>query len=205
MDSMHYPDFFAQIPRLKVRDPLAAFLGVGALGELEYGYLDAVKLAGHSCPTVASAYWLTCRALGMLYGQELPVRGAVRVSLREERETGVAGVMGAVAGLLTGAAGPEGFKGLAGQQVRRNLLLFGVDLPLDLRFERLDTGARVEAAAHPRRVPVDPDMPALMQDCLAGVADAAQQQRFGQLWQARVWALLSEYRDDPQVFELRWG
>lgn len=202
---MQYPEFFDQVPRLRVRDRLAAFLGVEPQGELEYGYLDAVKLAGHSCPTVASAYWLTCRALGMLYRDDLPERGAVRVSLRERREDGVAGVMGAVAGLLTGAAGPEGFKGLVGQHVRRNLLLFGSDLPLDFRFERLDTGEKVEAAVHSHCVPFAPDMAELMQLSIGGMADAAQQQRFGQLWQVRVQALLTEYRDDPRVFELRLG
>ena len=34
--------------------------------QLEYCYLDAVKLAGHSCPTVAGGYLATIRALRFL-------------------------------------------------------------------------------------------------------------------------------------------
>ena len=35
------PDFFAAVPRIRLRDPLAAFLGAAAGGALEYGYADA--------------------------------------------------------------------------------------------------------------------------------------------------------------------
>ena len=52
---MSVPEFFAAAPTLRVRDPLADFLGAATGGELEYCYLDAVKLAGHSCPTVAGS------------------------------------------------------------------------------------------------------------------------------------------------------
>ena len=40
-----FPDFFAAVPRLAVRDPLAEFLGAAEGGVLEYGYADAVRLA----------------------------------------------------------------------------------------------------------------------------------------------------------------
>ena len=46
-----FPTFFAQAPTVRVRDPLARFLGAAAGGILEYHYADAVRLAGHSCPT----------------------------------------------------------------------------------------------------------------------------------------------------------
>ncbi|SBT03218.1 hypothetical protein ACCAA_10140 [Candidatus Accumulibacter aalborgensis] len=52
---MNFPEFFDSAPRIAVRDPLARFLGAAAEGIIEYAYSDAVKLAGHSCPTVASA------------------------------------------------------------------------------------------------------------------------------------------------------
>lgn len=51
---MNYPPFFADIPKIVMRDPLAALLGAAQDGVIEYAYLDAVKLAGHSCPTVAA-------------------------------------------------------------------------------------------------------------------------------------------------------
>mgnify|MGYP003492414693 FL=1 len=43
-----------------MRDPLAELLGAAEGGRLEYTYADAVKLTGHSCPTVAGA-WLATR------------------------------------------------------------------------------------------------------------------------------------------------
>jgi len=116
------PDFFAAVPRIRLRDPLADFLGAAAGGILEYCYVDAVRLAGHSCPTVASAYWLTRQALRALYGDDLPERGAVRVELAADIADGVAGVVANVASLLTGAAGMGGFKGLGERFDRRTLL-----------------------------------------------------------------------------------
>lgn len=61
---MQFPDFFEAAPRITVRDPLARFLGAAEDGIIEYRYADAVRLAGHSCPTVASAYLMTRAALG---------------------------------------------------------------------------------------------------------------------------------------------
>jgi hypothetical protein len=63
---MPHPEFFDAVPRLRMHDPLAQFLGASDDGMIEYGYGDAVKLAGHSCPTVASAYGLTRLALRAL-------------------------------------------------------------------------------------------------------------------------------------------
>jgi len=108
-----HPDFFAAVPCIRLRDPLAAFLGAAAGGVLEYGYVDVVKLAGHSCPTVASAYWLTRQALRALYGNDLPERGAVRVELAADIADGVAGVVANVASLLTAR------REFAASQVRR--------------------------------------------------------------------------------------
>lgn len=200
---MHYPDFFDAVPRLVLRDPLAGFLGAAEGGIVDYGYLDAVKLAGHSCPTVASAYWLTVLALRALYGSDLPERGAIRVEFREGREAGVTGVIANVVSLLTGAAGDTGFKGLAGRFERRHLLAFDAELSLDIRYSRLDNGAQVDAAAHLRHVPADPAMPALMQRCLGDAASGEETRHFGQLWQERVRRVLLEHADDPQVFHIR--
>jgi hypothetical protein len=88
-----FPDFFAEAPRLSLFDPLAQLLGAPADGSLEYGYADAVRLAGHSCPTVASTYLMTRLALRALYPETLPVRGEISVQLGEAENEGVAGVM----------------------------------------------------------------------------------------------------------------
>ena len=60
MSAEALPDFFAAVPAIVVADPLAALLGAAEGGRLEYRYADAVRLAGHSCPTVAGA-WLMAR------------------------------------------------------------------------------------------------------------------------------------------------
>ena len=202
---MPHPEFFDAIPRLNMRDPLAQFLGAADDGVIEYGYGDAVRLAGHSCPTVASAYGLTRLALRALYGTDLPQRGAIRVEFRDDRTAGVTGVIANVVSLLTGAAGDAGFKGLGGRFDRRNLLVFNADVPLDIRFARIDTGARVDAAAHVRLVPGDPEMPALLQRCLTGQAGPEEALRFGAMWQERVRRILIEHGEDPAVFVVRAG
>ena len=124
---MPYPEFFDAAPRIAVRDPLAAFLGAADGGVIEYGYPDVVRLAGHSCPTVASAYWTTFMALKALYSEALPERGNVRVEFRQKSTDGVCGVIANVANLLTGAGNNAAFKGIGGRFDRRNKLLFESD------------------------------------------------------------------------------
>lgn len=197
---MSYPDFFDRVPRLRVCDPLAAFLGASDDGVMEYAYHDAVRLAGHSCPTVASAYRIAILALSRLYEGEMPERGGVTVEFRQKEDEGVAGVMAAVATLLTGAAGPAGFRGLGGRFCRRGLLRFGAPLPLDFRYTRLDTGRRVDCAVDLSQVPGDPAIPSLMQECLRGRAGKDEQRHFAELWQGRVRRLLIDHWDDTRVF-----
>jgi hypothetical protein len=198
-----FPDFFAAAPTVRVRDPLADFLGAAAGGIIEYHYEDAVRLAGHSCPTVAAAYLMTRAALAALYGDELPVRGEIRVDLREARDAGVAGVIASVATLLTGATADSGFRGLGGRFNRRDKLFFGQShVHGELRFTRLDSEAAVEVSADLTRVPGDPRTGELMQLCLAGRGNAAEEAEFRALWQERVRRLLLEHADDPAVIVL---
>lgn len=200
---MQFPDFYADAPVIRLRDPLAEFLGAAADGVIEYRYVDAVRLAGHSCPTVASAFLMTRAALAALYGDELPVRGELRVDLREARDAGVAGVIASIATLVTGATADSGFRGLGGRFNRRDKLFF--EQPLlhgNLRFTRLDNGATVEAAADLAGVPGDPRMGELMPLCLAGTASAEQQAEFRAHWQARVRRVLLQHADDPAVIRI---
>jgi hypothetical protein len=200
---MNYPSFFDEVSPLRVRDPLAEFLGAAESGLIEYRYVDAVRLAGHSCPTVASAYRLTCLALAALYGGELPERGSVHVSFRDSRTDGVTGVIANVVSLLTGVTVDTGFKGLAGRFDRRDLLAFDAEQPLDLRFRRVDTGAAVDAMSTLREVPASPRMIPLMQLSLAGQASDEEVKEFRQLWQDRVRRVLLDHGDDPAVFVVR--
>lgn len=200
---MSFPEFFHHVPRIRVHDPLADFLGAAEGGVLEYGYEDAVKLAGHSCPTVASAYVLACRAMGLLYPDALPERGGVRVDFAEALEQGVTGVIASVLTLITGATQQGGFKGIAGRFVRRGLQRFEAELPLALRLTRIDTGAFVDAASDLSQVPAVAEMSALMGRCVHGEADDEERRRFGQLWQQRVERILLDCWDDDAVFQFR--
>lgn len=194
-----FPDFFAAAPTIRLRDPLADFLGAAADGVLEYRYTDVVKLAGHSCPTVASAYLMTRAALAALYPGALAERGGVRVDLPLPAHEGVSGVMGNVISYLTGAAGDGGFHGIGSRFDRRDLLSWGVDVNGQARFARCDTGERVCVTARTERVPGDPRLRDLLPRCLAGTATPQESALFRTLWQDRVRRLLTGHADDPQV------
>ena len=199
----HFPDFFAAAPVITVRDPLAAFLGAtaGSDGEITYRYEDAVRLAGHSCPTVASAFLMTRAAFKALYENSVPERGAIRVELREARAAGVAGVIASIVTLVTGATEDSGFRGLAGRFNRRQLLAFACPLTHgSLRFTRVDNGSAVEVDADLSRVFGDSEMGPLMSLALAGQARPEQQREFQRLWQDRVRRILIDHADDPAVF-----
>lgn len=200
---MSFPDFFEAAPRITVRDPLARFLGAAEGGVFEYHYADVVKLAGHSCPTVASAYLMTRAGLRALYGDDLPERGNVRVELRDPPQEGVTGVIANVAGFLTGATQETGFKGIGGKFDRRNLLFFEAGIEDQMRFTRLDTGASASVSARLDRVPGDPRMGPLIQRAIRGEASPADEKLFQSLWQARVRALLLEHADDPETIVVR--
>jgi hypothetical protein len=199
---MRVPAFFEDVPEIAVRDPLAALLGAAEQGRIEYSYADAVKLAGHSCPTVASAWLLTAKALARLYPDELPRRGNIKVEVREALDADTAGVMASVAALITGAAGEGGFKGIAGQHGRRNLLAFGAPIAATLRFTRLDTQRAISATYHPERVPMPPELKTLLAAAIAPDADDAACAAFGRRWQGWVRTILIDHRDDSALIEL---
>jgi hypothetical protein len=200
---MRTPPFFDEVRSLTVIDPLAEFLGAADGGLIEYRYLDAVKLAGHSCPTVAAAYWMTLKALEHLYPDSLPQRGGIRVEFRHDQLSGVTGVIANVVALLTGATHDTGFKGIGGRFDRRRLLYFSAAVAEEIRFTRIDTGQAVDVAAQLQSVPFAPQTFALMQKCLDGSATPQETAEFRECWQARVRSLLLEHGNDPDVFVLR--
>lgn len=200
---MQLPDFYAAVPRLRVHDALAETLACADGGILEYGYGDAVRLAGHSCPTVAAAYWLTWLALRELYPVGLPERGGIKVEFRDDARAGSTGVVATVVQMLTGAAGRSGFKGLAGRHSRVGLQRFAPDLPLSLRYTRLDTQAAVDAQADLALAPADPQLDALLAGYARGPLPAEELALMGRLWQQRVRHLLLDLAHDPGVFMVR--
>ena len=200
---MRTPAFFDRAPVIVMYDALAQTLGAVQDGVIVYRYLDAVKLAGHSCPTVACAWLMTRAALARLYPGETPHRGAVQVALHDAQEAGVTGVIASIASLVTGAAGSGGFKGLGGSHGRRDLLAFGVPMHAELRFTRLDNGHHVEVAHHPEVAPRPAQLRTLMQAALGPGAGESQRQAFGETWQAWVRTMLIEHADDPAMITVQ--
>lgn len=200
---MGFPDFFAEIPALRLHDGLAQLLGASDDGVIEYHYADAVRLAGHSCPTVAGG-WLSARAaLRRLYPDSLPERGGISVYLNEAEDAGVTGVIGQVLTLVTGAAAANGFHGLGGRHVRSHLLHYAQGDVAGIRFQRNDTGDEVEVDIDTSNVPADPMQRLLIGLVLTGQADDMQRREFGRLWQDRVRRMLVEHADDPAVVKVR--
>ena len=77
----------------------------------------------------------------------------MRMLMREPQGAGVVGVIVSVAGLLTGAAGRSGFKGLAGRHARSDLLTFGVRMGGEIKLIARNPvrGTRLSGVAAPDR------------------------------------------------------
>jgi len=183
---MNYPKFYDEVEVIKVKDELSNVLGTFQNGEYEFGYLDVVKSAGHSCPTVAGAYVMTLQALKALYLDEVPVRGDIKVEFKESLEDGVAGVIGNVISQITGATDKSGFKGLGGVFARHSLMFFDADINSSARFTRVDTGKSVDVFYNPSSITPDPNMQPLMQKVMQKSATKDEFEEFGRLWQDRV-------------------
>lgn len=206
MTQERLPEFFDRAPTLTVQDPLAAFLGAAENGILTYRYADAVRLCRHSCPTVAGAYLMVIKGLKALYGEELPERGGIEAAMQGARDEGTVGVTASVVQLLTGAAPETGFGGIGmqGRFARRNLLSFGVgEINGTLTLRRKDNGKTVAVGLNAALQPFAPEMRDIMPKAVSGSASAEELERFGQLWQARVKAFLTESADDPQFVIVR--
>jgi formylmethanofuran dehydrogenase subunit E len=200
---MNHPAFYEQAPRIRMRDPLAAFLGATEDGLLEYSYLDAVRLAGHSCPTVAGAWLMARTALRALYPDEPAERGGVAVRMPAAEDEGVTGVIAQVLTLITGAAASNGFHGIGGRFVRQSLLDYAATQGSGaVQFSRRDNGAAVAVQLDLSTVPAVPNLRELMVAALRPGATTEQRTAFAQAWQSRVRRLLLEHADDPQVLRL---
>lgn len=206
MTQERLPEFSDRAPTLTVQDPLAAFLGAAQDGILTYRYADAVRLCGHSCPTVAGAYLMVIKGLKALYGEELPERGGIEAAMQGTRDEGTVGVTASVVQLLTGAAPETGFGGIGiqGRFARRNLLSFGAgEINGTLALRRRDTGKTVAVSLNAALKPFAPQMRDIMPKAVSGSASTDELKHFGQLWQARVKAFLTESADDPQFVIVR--
>lgn len=200
---MNYPDFYEQAPVVRTRDPFAEMLGAARDGVLEYHYADAVRLAGHSCPTVAGAFLMGRAALAALFPDEPAERGAIAIHMPAPESEGTTGVTAQVLTLLTGAASDNGFHGIQGRFRRKGLLSFAERKEGEaISFKRLDTGAGVTVTLDVSPVPGDPAQGARMTAILYGNADDEQRVAFANAWQERVRRLLLEFADDPRVIRV---
>ena len=199
---MTYPDFFTQVPNIKLYDPLSEFLGAFEDGELEISYLECVKLAGHSCPTVAGAYLMAKMGLETLYPNTLAERGSIKVEMRDAQTAGVTGVIANVIGFIAGANGVGGFKGIQGNFSRDNLLAFDVPMQGEVKLTRLDNGESVTLNYNPSSVPADPMMQPLMGKSLKNIASKEEKKTFGMLWQKRVETILLETNNHKQIITI---
>ena len=183
---MKYPAFFDNVPSIQLQDPLSNFLGAFEEGRMEISYIECVKLAGHSCPTVAGAYLMAMKGLEALYEDQLPQRGSIHVSMKAGEVDGVTGVICNVISFIAGANGIGGFKGLNGNMARNNLVSYDVPMEGEVKLTRLDTSESVTLSYDPSMVPADPMMQPLMGKTMQGLASDDEKKEFGRLWQARV-------------------
>ncbi|HHT9138346.1 MAG TPA: hypothetical protein ACFYEK_14025 [Candidatus Wunengus sp. YC60] len=192
-------DFFDSAETIKIKDPLAVVLGAMDKGEVfTFTYADAVKFAGHSCPAVAGAYKSTQLALKALYGEEVPVRGNIKVTFKGGVDYKVNGPISQVVTLITGASAESGFKGLgpAGKYGRYNLMAFNKDISPDPKaicsmiFQRADSGKKIEVTYSVEPVLASERMDKLMPLVISGKASEDESKEFGNLWQERVKTIL---------------
>jgi hypothetical protein len=199
---MSYPEFFDKIETIKVKDYLSQALGSYDDGEYEFSYLDIVKAAGHSCPTVAGAFIMTNEALKVLYPNERAIRGNIKVEFEEKLEEGVAGVVANVITHITGATDKSGFKGLQGQYARHSLMFFNAKIDSSARFTRVDTDTSVDVTYNPSTILPNPDMQKIIQKMQNGTVSSNEVKEFGVLWQDRVRRIFENIEEVIYIEEL---
>ncbi len=201
---MKYPGFFDHIPPIVLFDPFAEFLGACEEGIIDIHFVDVVRLAGHSCPTIAGAWLMADEALIALYGNDLPQRGNIEVAMQHAQTEGVCGVLANVFSFITGATKDSGFHGLGGQFDRRHLLSFGNDIPATVRFTRKDNQKSVLVRFDHSPIPSNPQTGELMPLMLSGKADMQQRKEFQKLWQERVEAILFHDRNTQALVNIEY-
>ena len=80
---------------------------------------------------------------------------------------------------------------------------FNQDIGSSARFERMDSGKKVDVFYNHQVVPADPKMQELMPKVISKVASSEEKKLFGELWQERVRKILIDFRDDERVCEVR--
>lgn len=77
------------------------------------------------------------------------------------------------------------------------------ELPLEMRFTRLDNGHSLDVRADLSTVPAAPGTFELLPRCISGLASSEEREEFARLWQQRVERILLEHWEDDAVFQFR--
>lgn len=195
-------DIASRCAPILLRDPLAELLGFKDHGHMQISLDDAGRYAGHLCPTVATAFELAREGLKRLYPGELPVRGEVSVKVHSAPDVFANGPIGRIIGFVTGAAGQDGFRGLAGRFARAGLLRYDADaLPFGaVTLWRADTRQSVCLRPQSGVLPEQPAISQNLKPALAGDPNALEVFRCA--WAERVAAVLDA---GPRLFEVVTG
>ncbi len=182
---MKYPKFFDE-HKITMIEPLGNMLGAFEDGIVEYTYLDAVKLAGHSCPTVSSTFAMLSVGLKKLYGNNIPVRGDMKVEIQGAKEDGSIGVIANVVSYITGACDEGGFKGFGGQSPRDNLLKFNPNIKAEIILTSISNGNSVKLSVNLDKVKTPEKLGYYMQKASSFDATDDDRKMFAELWQEKV-------------------
>jgi formylmethanofuran dehydrogenase subunit E len=183
---LEYPNFFNDVEPFILKDELSEFLGATKDGIIEINYIDCVKLAGHSCPTVAGAYILTKVALERLFNNQMPIRSSLKITIGGAKEEGVNGVIANVISFITGCNDEGGFSGIGGKFNKKNLLSFNPNQKELVKFSTLDNLQEIRLNLDTSIVPGNPKMQILMQKQMQNIATEDEIKEFRTLWQDRV-------------------
>lgn len=195
-DTKWKQDFFDKVEEITLSDPLSHILGAQTDDEpFVFTYKDTVKMAGHSCPAVSSAYKITALALRALYPDSTPVRGNIRVLIKGTVDQLAYGPQSQVFTFITGASGATGFKGLQGNYSRNDKLRFDEDFRFcTYIFERIDSNATnnkaVQVTYNPSKLTENPRLGEVMPKVLNGTANTNEREEFTTLWQGKVKQIL---------------
>jgi len=199
-----FRDFIREARPIRLKEPLAETLGAftreGTF--LTYTFAEAVKMAGHACPTVAGAYLACQKALERLYPGETPVRGEISITVYGEPDEGVYGVMSQVFSFIPGAAPATGFRGLGPKFKRKDLLKFNPRKPDPkaqcFEFKRLDNGKSVLAKFYPQQIPFAAEkakrMGELLEKVIWEAAREEEKREFQEIWTGKVKDMLLEQK-----------
>lgn len=198
----NFRDFMKQAPTIKLREPLAGTLGAFEDDDdvFEYSFIDTVKMAGHSCPTVSAAYIGCLNALKKLYPDSIPVRGEISVTVYGDADEGVYGVFAQVFSLITGACTEMGFKGLGHKFKRKNLITFVSEKidpnAMSFEFQRQDNNKKVLLKIDHRGLPSlgvkEQRMAELLEKTLWEAAKKEEIREFQDLWMEKVEKIIKQ-------------